>query len=128
MPIMYGCPSDTYLAPGETGYQVILGPMSAFTPDFRPLKLADFTDGIDRTLAVGETTRAVPWTKPEDLSIEGPAPFHGLGSRHDPERTGSVALFIDGSVRFLKASKIAPKVLDALLTRNGGEAIPADSY
>ena len=35
--------------------------------------------------------------------------------------------FADGSVRFIKDS-IIPKVLDALVTRNGGELISADDF
>jgi hypothetical protein len=39
----------------------------------------------------------------------------------------STAAFADRAVRSLWSS-IPPRVLDALLTRNGGEAISADSY
>jgi prepilin-type processing-associated H-X9-DG protein len=127
MPSVYGCPSDWERKSGETGYQAVLGPKSAFTSGFMPLKLADFTDGTDQTLAVGETHRTVPWTKPQDLSFQDPSPLHGLGSRHSYHSNGFNVLFVDGGVRWLKTT-IAPNVLDALLTRNGGEAISADSY
>ena len=45
----------------------------------------------------------------------------------DVHPEGFYALFADGSVRFLKGT-ITPEVLDALLTRNGGEALGPGSY
>jgi prepilin-type processing-associated H-X9-DG protein len=107
-----------------TGYQAVVGPDTAFTPDFKPLPFEDFTDGLANTLLVGESLRSVPWTKPEDLM---PVPVAGLGSQHGDHNDGFNALFVDGSVKFLK-STIAPAVLRALLTRNGHEAISPDSY
>ena len=44
----YTCPSDSTLEPGMTGYQVVIGPNTAFTPDFKPLQARDFTDGDRR--------------------------------------------------------------------------------
>ena len=125
-PDVYACPSDPDLKPGMTGYQVVVGADTAFPPDFRPVRIADVTDGTSNTVAVGETRRVVPWTKPEDVPATGVAASHGLGALQGPHDGGSSMLFLDGSVRFVKAT-IAPTVLGALLTRAGGEVISADS-
>jgi prepilin-type processing-associated H-X9-DG protein len=127
MPLNYACPSDSTMQPGMTGYQVVIGPDTAFTPDFKPVRFEDFTDGLNNTLIIGESRHAVPWTKPEDLPFDTALPRIGLGSHHGYHNNGFNASFADGSVRFLKSS-ITPSVLRTLLTRNGNEVISADSY
>jgi len=127
MPLVYRCPSDRDWKPGTTGYQAVIGPATAFTPDFKPLSFQDFTDGLDQTLLVGESRRCVPWTKPEDIPFDMTLPLTGLGSHHGCHNNGFNALFADGRVPFLKNS-ITPSVLGALLTRNGNEVVSPDSY
>jgi prepilin-type processing-associated H-X9-DG protein len=127
MPPVYACPSDKTLKPGMTGYLVVIGPSTVFTPDFKPLRFQDIADGRDRTLLVGESRRSVPWTKPEDLSFEIIVTPSGLGSFHGYHNNGFNALFGDGSMRFIKSS-IAPSVMRALVTRNGNEVLSSDSY
>jgi prepilin-type processing-associated H-X9-DG protein len=127
MPLVYACPSDRARKPEMTGYEAVIGPATAFTPDFKPLSFEDFTDGLSNTLLVGESRRCVPWTKPEDLPFDMSVPLTGLGSHHGYHNNGFNALFADGSVRFLRIS-ITPSVLSALLTRNGHEVVSPDSY
>jgi prepilin-type processing-associated H-X9-DG protein len=126
-PSVYVCPSDKTWKPGMTGYQAVVGPSTAFTPDFAPLTFQDFTDGSDRTLLIGETRRLVPWTKPEDLPFDTPDALAGLGSDHGYHDNGFNVLFADGSVHFLKRS-ITPSILRALLTRNGNEVVSPVDY
>jgi hypothetical protein len=64
MPSCYACPSDATLKPGMTGYQAIIGPSTSFTPDFKPLRFADITDGTANTILIGESKRAVPGPSP----------------------------------------------------------------
>jgi prepilin-type processing-associated H-X9-DG protein len=127
MPLVYACPSDRTRKPGTTGYQTVIGPNTAFTPDFKPLLLSDITDGVSRTILVGETRRSVPWSKPEDLSADTAIPLRGLGSDHGYHSNGFNVLFADRSVLFLKSS-FEPRILDSLITRNGAEIIGPDSY
>jgi hypothetical protein len=128
MPLTYACPGDSTLKSGMTGYQAVIGPNTAFTPDFQPLRITDFTDGTSQTILIGESRRSVPWTKPEDLPFDMNVPLCGLGSHHGYHNNGFHALFVDGTLRFLK-STIAPSVLAALLTRNGNDIIhQEDSY
>jgi prepilin-type processing-associated H-X9-DG protein len=127
MPGFYKCPSDDTLKPGMTGYQAIIGPGTAFTPDFKLLKFEDFTDGTSDTILIGESTRSVPWTKPEDLPFDIIIPLAGLGSHHGYHNNGFNVLFTDGSVRFIKSS-INPQALRAILTRDGNDGITAEPY
>jgi prepilin-type processing-associated H-X9-DG protein len=127
MPPTFACPSDASLKSGKTGYQVVVGPSTAFTPDFKPLRFQDVTDGLGTTLLVGESLHTVPWTKPEDLPFDMTVPLSGLGSHHGYHNNGFNALFGDGSVKFLK-STINPSALGAILTRNGNDGIYPDSY
>jgi prepilin-type processing-associated H-X9-DG protein len=127
MPLVYACPSDRARKPGTTGYQTVIGPATAFTPDFKPLAFQDITDGLSRTFLVGESRRCVPWTKPEDLPFDMSVPLTGLGSHHGYHNNGFNVLFADGSVRFLKTS-ITPSVLGALISRNGDEVVSPQSY
>jgi prepilin-type processing-associated H-X9-DG protein len=64
----------------------------------------------------------VAWSKPDDIDVAGVAT--GIGSLHPG---GANALFVGGSVRFIKASA-QPMILQALSTRNGGEVISSDSF
>jgi prepilin-type processing-associated H-X9-DG protein len=126
-PNVYVCPSDKTWKPGMTGYQAVIGPSTAFTPDFTPLSFQDFTDGTDKTVLVGETRRLFPWTKPEDLPFDTPDALAGLGSHHGYHDNGFNVLFADGSVHFLKRS-IKPSILRALITRNGNEVVSPFNY
>jgi prepilin-type processing-associated H-X9-DG protein len=123
MPKVFACPSLPPGSPDTSIYQVIIGPGTMFEGS-RGVSIRDVTDGTSNTLMVVESTAPVPWTQPSGLPYTPKAPVKGLGSVHTG---GFNALFADGSVRFLKNS-VPPTTLDALITRNGGEVISADSY
>jgi Protein of unknown function (DUF1559)/Domain of unknown function (DUF4190) len=127
MPRIYACPSDSTQKSGMTGYQAVIGPRTAFTPDFKPVRIEDITDGTNTTLLVGESRRHVPWTKPDDLPIDTNLSLSDLGSHHGYHSSGFNALFANGSVWFLKSS-ITPSVLRAILSRDGGEVVSPDSF
>ena len=77
----------------------------------------DVTDGTSNTLGIVEAREAVPWTKPDDeIPFDGDAkpdkakPLLPLLGGHFP--AGFNAMFLDGSVRFIKET-INPMVLRA---------------
>jgi prepilin-type processing-associated H-X9-DG protein len=83
-------------------------------------------------MAVAETGRALgPWTAGGPPTIRGldpsDRPYIGqdrqFGGTHPG---GSMVLFVDGSVRFVKSS-IDPRVFEAMSTIAGGEAVPPNA-
>lgn len=74
--------------------------------------LSDFTDGTSPTLLIVESSKSVPWTKPEDLTDTHVEPLTGDTLRY---------LTADGSVH--EMSPLDHDKLQKLITRDGGEAI-----
>ena len=88
-------------------------------------KHAEVTDGLAKTIAVGEVSVGrMPWGHPLNVRdpargiVEGPNAF----SAPSTSRNGASFLFLDGSVQFLSPN-IDPRVLKALATPNGGEDV-----
>ena len=125
MPPEFACPGGPGRRAGRTGYLVVVGPKievgSTNTP-FEPNRGADLQmilDGTSYTLLVLESNTPVPWTQPEDLHW---APEGSLPQLASPHLDGTHAIFVDGTVRFLK-STTSPQSLLAILTINGGEVV-----
>jgi prepilin-type processing-associated H-X9-DG protein len=119
-------------APGETFYRGFSGASAVFDPkDKDGLSLRDVTDGTSNTVGLIEAKTAVVWTKPDAEIPFDPndpkkaADFLNAAGGHFPG--GFNALFLDGSVKFLKTT-INPQVFRALLTRSGGEVISTDAF
>jgi prepilin-type processing-associated H-X9-DG protein len=123
MPATYRSPASK-AGDGKTTYLAPRGPATVFPAGGPGLKIQEITDGTSNTVMAVEAgdEAAVEWTKPDDLEIDPKQPLKGL---RGPYEGGFNVLFADGSVRFLKAT-IDPKTLNALFTRNGGEAIGPD--
>jgi Protein of unknown function (DUF1559) len=103
---------------GSTFFQVLVGPGTLFG-DKAGLDLRSIPDGADSTLIIIEAAEAVPWTKPADLTYDPKGPLPRFGGHF---KEGSLALFADGSVAFIRA-KIDEPTLRALITRDGAEMV-----
>jgi hypothetical protein len=119
IPGVYQSANRKLTAAGKTRYLVPLGKATIF-PGNQPVSIKDITDGTARTIMIVEAieSRAVIWTRPEDLKVDPKKPLAGLVDKSKDFQV----LFADTSVRFLQAG-IDPKTLWALFTRNGGEAL-----
>jgi hypothetical protein len=85
----------------------------------------EMTDGTSNTILVVEAdqSRAVPWTKPDDLEFDPNDPLGTMGFSGDETLTFALA---DGSVRSLNAGEVQ-SILKALITPRGGEELSPTS-
>lgn len=117
---------QTFAVTGTTGthrtpYQAIVSERGGLTrtKDGGPPKFRDFRDGLSNTVMLAETTQLVPWTQPVDLVANEATPTLGTARQKD---AGILVGIADGSVRFI-ASSVDPRVWNALITRDGQEAV-----
>jgi Protein of unknown function (DUF1559) len=103
---------------GSTFFQVLVGPGTLFEGK-DGLDLRNIPDGAGATVMVIEAAEAVPWTRPADLTYDPKGPLPKLGGHF---KKGSLALFADGSVAFIR-DNIDEPTLRALITRNGREMV-----
>ena len=127
MPLTYASPftapeltkayKTTYLAPRA---------VNSLFPGAVGIKIQEITDGTSNTIMAlaASDESAVVWTKPDDWMVTPEINFKTLFGQ---QPKGTSILLGDGAVRFLKET-VTPKILQALLTRNGGEVIGRDDY
>jgi hypothetical protein len=127
------CP-DVYISPGNgtknslSNYVLITGAGTIF-PKTGPLKPAQISDGLDRTLLVVETDNLMnDWSKPFDIDISkmntriGASGPDSIGGTH---ADGAAAVFADGEPAWLSV-ELPAAIVDASITPNGNESIPFD--
>jgi Protein of unknown function (DUF1559) len=105
----------------STFYQVFTGPQTPF-PDKGSLSLKDIKDGTSNTFLIIEAKKAVPWTKPEDLSYDADKPVPAVGGFF-PE--GFHAALANGWVYWFP-NTLSESTRRAGITPAGGEAMGRD--
>ncbi|MBL7043209.1 MAG: DUF1559 domain-containing protein [Pirellulaceae bacterium] len=126
---VYSCPScppsGDSMGSTETNYMVITGPGTVFD-GAKAARLADIKDGTSNTILVVEVVgTGVNWAEPVDLDVGNMQFPNVTGGSTGPDSHhpgGLNAVLCDGSVRFLSEA-MDRQVLDALITKGGGEPI-----
>jgi hypothetical protein len=129
MPEVFHLAYDPYTPAHMTYFQAFVGPGTAFERE--GLRLShDFPDGTWNTILFVEAATPVPWTQPVDLPFDPMGPLPALRAslpesrlRRRRESDGFNAVLGDGSVRTIHPRTLGFDVR-ALITRNGGEAVP----
>ncbi|WP_337174244.1 DUF1559 domain-containing protein [Paludisphaera sp.] len=123
MPGVFLCPSRSDGEATETRYQGLVGPRSMFEPG-KKITIREVRDGTSNTLMIVESDEGTPWTKPGGIPFDPGVPetLERIGSNH---AGGVNALFVDGSVRFLRIS-LTPEMLNAIVSRDNGEVVNLD--
>ncbi len=116
----FRCPSSPVI-PGMTTYVVVDDPQGIFA-GANPSTLPSITDGMTNTLICVEVdiSQAVNWMEPKDTDLNQLTNNLASGANHPG---GFHVAFADGAVRFINSSFGAN--LNALVTKSGGEVIPA---
>jgi Protein of unknown function (DUF1559) len=111
MPEVFRCPAErpTLAAAGKTRYLAPRGPNTVLR-GAEPVSMRDITDGTSNTIMVidaGDDHAAI-WTKPEDWEFDPEPGIESIFRSHRPG--GIIAMFADGSVRYLR-QRIKPAIL-----------------
>ena len=120
MPTVYKNPNldPAEVEKGRTNYLQPTGEFALFRRD-QEATFAQVTDGLSNTIAAVEATRTIVWTQPDDLEVDPKQPFADLNFRPG----GFLALFADGSVRFI-SSTLLPETLANLFNPRDGHNAP----
>ena len=105
----------------DTHLQAFVGKDTIITT-LTPTDIMSIADGTSNTFMLGVAAKAIPWTKPEDIDVDGKADVITL-LLFDNDVTH--ICFGDGSVQYVKKT-INADSLKALITRSGGEVVSLD--
>ena len=122
MPRIYALHGDYRPGSRVTNYLALVGPNTVWRPG-KPVTEKDVRDGPANTILVAENRGLdVQWMEPRDLDFATMEwtinSRRGISSKYE----APAVVMMDGSVRRL-APTIAPDVLRALATMDGGEAV-----
>lgn len=120
MPLVFSAKNGDPL--DQTHVRVFAGPRAIM--NFRESKrTADITDGMANTILLVESTQAIRWIEPTELSYEKTQPFAPLGAS---DRDYFTVAFADGMVRPLQKS-ISPDKLRLAVTCDDGQPVDLDN-
>jgi prepilin-type processing-associated H-X9-DG protein len=134
MPRAYRCPTDAAPDQLQTSYAMIVGP-HAISNGPASHRMQDIKDAPSNTILLIEAGgTGIDWMEPRDLNADK-LTFRASPTANDlPPKPDEVipchgaianALFCDGSVRTLSIDSLRPEQLKALMTIDGGDAVPA---
>lgn len=102
----------------NTSYFAIVGPGTIYE-EGRKARFANITDGMTYTILFVESKKAVPWTKPEDISYDERTPVPKFGGWY---RARFFVAMCDGSIRSFPHDW-DERMLRNAITPNDGEPV-----
>ena len=107
-----------------TTYAAIVGKECVFEENGKQNGFIDIEDGLSNTVLFVERATPVNWMDPTDITFDEAVKGIGVSTSGiaGPHNGGSNCAFCDGSTRFLPGD-IDLKLLRAIITRSGGEAV-----
>jgi hypothetical protein len=123
MPKVYASPlqDEKSLKEYATHYQGFVGKGTIFEGK-KGIQIPEITDGTSNTIMIAEASKAVPWTKPEDIPFDPAKPLPKLGF---PGSSVFSAAMCDGSVHGI-SHKISKETLRNAIMRNDGNPLGSD--
>ena len=110
-----------------TNFLMVTGPGTFYDHERGAIThLSNIRDGTSSTISVVQSSRKVHWASPDDLVVDVKKPLN-LTDFKNPHSGGFQAMFLDGSIRFIKLSTPESRIR-APLSIAGGEEIPQESY
>lgn len=111
--------------PGQTFFQVFVGPQAIFDRTNTRFKIGNMPDGLSNTLLVAEAARPVNWMEPADIDYRNTNANQGFIARGNVGGTGPtfLGLLADGSVRSIPMN-ISPRTLNLLIHPADGVPVP----
>jgi hypothetical protein len=102
---------------GTTPYVLFVGPGTPLDGE-KPISASSMRDGLSNTIMIVEAgpDKAVPWTKPEDVTFDAADPIAPLGKLADK---GFMAVFFDGHCETIDNS-VSPARLRQLISPHDG--------
>jgi hypothetical protein len=126
---VYSCPSEP-IEPGKenfTNFLMVTGPGTFYDSERGAITLlSNIRDGTSSTISVVQSSREVHWASPDDLVVDVKRPLN-LADFKNSHPGGFQAMFLDGSIRFIKLSTPETRIR-TLLSIAGDEEIPQGSY
>lgn len=124
MPALFRSPNDA-LTSTNSSYFALTGSGTVFDGN-EGTKLQDIEDGTAATLLFAEAKRAVPWTKPEDISYDSAQPVPALGAWRPDE---FLIVLCDGSVLPVPSGEGADKaLLKPWIEKSDGQVPPTVTW
>ncbi|WP_020468141.1 DUF1559 family PulG-like putative transporter [Zavarzinella formosa] len=120
IPPVYVLPYQEQPKKGETSYLAFVGNGALFD-NVQGFKLTQIPDGTSNTILFVESSKSVPWTKPEDIEYDPKKPVLPFLLF---EKDVCQVSFADGSVRAI-SKKVEDKIWHWLIQPNDGNVIPA---